>query len=103
MSDEVLEMNRQEISAFLANCKASEMLVYRDLGDGGTVVVASDGKKYKYSNDQLDQAEKKLKPRRTTKRRATTKTKKKPAAKSTTKPTTKPTTKQKPKLDPKLL
>ena len=84
-------MDRKEISAFLANCKASEMMAYADLGDQGTVVVADDGKKYRYSNDQLDQAESKVKaskpkPRRPTKRKVATKTRKKP----TTKPTTKP-------------
>ncbi len=100
-------MNRKAISAHLAGCKAADMMAYADLGDQGTVVVAPDGKKYRYSNDQLEQAEIDLKslakaetgskPRRKTKRKAATKAKvgptKKPATKPTTKPSTEPSTK----------
>ena len=50
-------MNRQEISAFLANCEVSEMMGFCDLGDSGCVVIAPDGRKCRYTNDQLDQAE----------------------------------------------
>ncbi len=92
-------MDRKAISAHLAGCKAADMMAYADLGDQGTVVVAPDGKKYRYSNDQLEQAELKLnplskvetgrKPRRTTKRKAATKAKTGPTKKSATKPTTK--------------
>ena len=90
------EMDRKEISAFLANCKASEMMAYADLGDGGTVVVADDGKKYRYSNDQLEKAEAarseahapKPKPKPASKAKPPSKAKprKKPATKTGSKP-----------------
>ena len=100
-------MNRQEISAFLANCKVSDMMAYADLGEGGTVVVAEDGKKYRYSNYQLDQAEVKAKaqaraskpkPKPRTSRTTKSKTaqqylKDKKLAKAKPKPASKPATK----------
>lgn len=106
-------MNRQEISAFLANCKVSEFMAYADLGESGTVVVRPDGRKYRYSVHDLEAAELKAeatalqselrgelrklaepskpKPKRTTKPKAATR--KKPAEKKSTKSATKPATK----------
>ena len=85
-------MNRKALSAHLAGCEASEMMAYADLGDQGTVVVAPDGKKFRYSNDQLEQAELELKPK--------SKPRKKPATlpkaetrKKSAKPAKKPATK----------
>ena len=49
-------MERKEITAFLINCQPDEFMAYVDQGDQGTVVVGPDGKKYRFSNDQLDQA-----------------------------------------------
>ena len=75
-------MDRKAISAHLAGCKAAEMMAYADLGDQGTVVVDPDGKKFRYSSEQLEQAEQDLKP----------KPKPRKAAKKSTKPNTKPRT-----------
>jgi hypothetical protein len=93
-------MNRKAISAYIAGCEPGEFMAYADLGEKGTVVVGPDGRKFRYSNDQLKKAEAdrsaahapkpKPKPRSPSKR--------KPAKK-----TSKPTTHQKPKSDPKLL
>ena len=93
-------MNRKEISAILANCKVSEMMGYADLGDQGTVVIAPDGRKYRYSNDQLEKAEADRSAAQAPqqRRKPRSPSKKKPAKK-----TSKPTTHQKPKSDPKLL
>ena len=77
-------MDRKALSAHLAGCEASEMMAYADLGDQGTVVVAPDGKKFRYSNDQLEQIELKLKPKPKPRKKAkkSTKPEKKPATKS---------------------
>ena len=93
-------MNRKALSAHLTGCEPKEFMAYADLGDQGTVVVGPDGKKFRYSNDQLEKAELKLKPKPKPRKAA-----KKPAAKKVAKPAKKPEAKpeQKPKSDPKLL
>ena len=50
-------MERKEITAMMIKCDPGEFMAYCDLADQGTVVVGPDGKKYRFSNDQLDQAE----------------------------------------------
>ena len=49
-------MDRKKITAYLINCAPDEFMAYADQGDQGTVVVGPDGKKFRFSNDQLDQA-----------------------------------------------
>ncbi len=90
-------MERKEITAFLINCQPDEFMAYVDQGDQGTVVVGPDGKKYRFSNDQLDQAVIEIKrkaaaaepvKKRAPAKQAASTTKKKPAKKS--KPVPKP-------------
>jgi hypothetical protein len=78
-------MDRKALSAHLAGCEASEMMAYADLGDQGTVVVAPDGKKFRYSNEQLEKVELKLKPKPKPRKKSTKPTEK-PATKKSTKP-----------------
>lgn len=101
-------MDRKALSAHLTGCEPDKFMAYADLGDQGTVVVGPDGKKFRYSNEQLAAAEAKLKPKSKPRKTA----KRKPAAKKSTKPAKKPATKpeplskaetRKPKSDPKLL
>ena len=49
-------MERKEITAYLIDCKPGEFMGYADQKEKGTVVVGPDGKKYRFSNNQLDQA-----------------------------------------------
>ena len=83
-------MDRKKITAYLINCAPDEFMAYADQGDQGTVVVGPDGKKFRFSNDQLDQAAEEIKrkaaaakpkqaKKATPKKKATTK--KKPAPK----------------------
>ena len=88
-------MERKEITAYIIKCQPSEFMAYKDYGNQGVTVVGPDGKKYRFSNDQLDQAvtEKKRKdeankPVKKTVRRAAAKPKKQPAKKSKTVPKT---------------
>jgi hypothetical protein len=67
-------MERKEIAALLAGCEPDQMMAYADLGDQ-VVVIDSNGKKFRYSNAVLEQAEAELKP--------APKARRKPAAKKT--------------------
>lgn len=57
-------MNRKEITQFLVDQAAGpgEMMAYKDYGDSGTVAIAHNGMKFKYSNAQLETAAAELKP-----------------------------------------
>ena len=48
-------MDRKKITAYLINCNPDEFMAYADQEDLGTVVVGPDGKKFRFSNDQLFQ------------------------------------------------
>ena len=50
-------MDRKKITAYLINCAPDEFMAYADQEDLGTVVVGPDGKKFRFSNDQLFQGE----------------------------------------------
>ena len=50
-------MDRKKLTARMIGCAPVEFMAYADQADRGTVVVGPDGKKYRFSNDQLDQAE----------------------------------------------
>ena len=50
-------MERKEITAFLIDCKPDDFMAYADQGEAGTVVVGPDGKKYRFSVDQLEKTE----------------------------------------------
>jgi len=82
-------MNRKEICAFLIKCEPNEFMAYADQAERGCVVIAPDGRKYRFENDQLEQAEleAKAKARRS-----------KPKRKPAKKPAAKPSTKKDPKL-----
>ena len=49
-------MDRKGITAFLIECQPDEFMAYADQDEKGTFVVGPDGKKYRFSNDQLDQS-----------------------------------------------
>jgi hypothetical protein len=89
-------MNRKAISAYIAGCEPGEFMAYADLGEKGTVVVGPDGRKFRYSNDQLKKAEADRSAAHAPK------PKPKPASKSKSpskaKPRKKPTTKKDPRL-----
>ena len=51
-------MERKELTAFLIDCDSDEFMAYADLGESGTVVVGPDGKKFRFSNEQLKKAKK---------------------------------------------
>ena len=55
-------MNRKEIAGLLAGCEPDQMLKFRDEGDL-VVVITAEGKKYKYTNEQLEAAEPKPEPK----------------------------------------
>ena len=77
-------MERKEITALLVECEIDEFLVYRDEAEKGTVAVGPDGKKYRFTNFQLEQAEKLREAkimRMTLAEAAATKPEKKPATK----------------------
>ena len=46
-------MDRKEITAFLIDCDQDDFMAYADLGEAGTVVVGPDGKKFRFSNEEL--------------------------------------------------
>ena len=77
-------MDRKAIAGLLAGCEPDQMLKFRDEGDL-VVVIVPDGRKYKYTNAQLEAAEPKPEPKAKAaakapaKRRATAR---KPAAKT---------------------
>ena len=50
-------MDRKKITAYLINCAPDEFLAYADQDDRGTVVVGPDGKKFRFTNDQLFEGE----------------------------------------------
>ena len=50
-------MDRKEITAYLIGCKSDEFMAYADQAEAGTVVVGPDGKKYRFSVDQLEKTE----------------------------------------------
>ena len=50
-------MDRKKLTARMIGCAPVEFMAYCDLADAGTVVVGPDGKKFRFSNDQLEQAE----------------------------------------------
>ena len=62
-------MDRKEIAALLAGCKPDEMMKFRDEGDL-VVVIAPDGRKYKYTNEQLEAAASKAASKVAPKKRA---------------------------------
>ena len=49
-------MDRKAIAGLLAGCEPDQMLKFRDEGDL-VVVIVPDGRKYKYTNAQLEAAE----------------------------------------------
>ena len=49
-------MDRKAIAGLLAGCEPDQMLKFRDEGDL-VVVITAEGKKYKYTNEQLEAAE----------------------------------------------
>ena len=51
-------MDRKEITGFLIDCKPNDFMAYKDYGDQGTTVVSSDGKKYRFSVEQLEKGHK---------------------------------------------
>jgi hypothetical protein len=55
-------MDRKAISAFLVGCEPKEFMVYRDEGMLGSVVVGPDGKKYRFSCEDLVAGDLKLNP-----------------------------------------
>jgi hypothetical protein len=94
-------MNRREITQFLVDQAAGpgEFMAYKDYGDSGTVAIAHNGMKFKYSNAQLETAaaEIRIKPQVSPKvSPEASKPASKPAAEKTParKPTTKRTTKR---------
>jgi hypothetical protein len=50
-------MDRKKITAMIIGCEPGEFMAYADQGEAGTVVVGPDGKKFRFSNDDLDLAE----------------------------------------------
>jgi len=66
-------MDRKEITAFLIKCESDEFMAYADLG-ASVAVVGPDGKKYRFSNEQLEAG--------ATAKRAAQQQAKKPAARS---------------------
>ena len=88
-------MDRKKITAYLIDCKTDEFMVYRDEAEQGTVAVGPDGKKYRFSVDQLEKTEVLMNDKfmQMTLAEAAAKkpaTKKKPAAKPKRKPAKKP-------------
>ena len=86
-------MERKEITAYLIKCQPSEFMAYKDYGNQGVTVLGPEGKKYRFSNDQLDKAEEEIKrkaaakkPVKKTVKRAAAKPKKQPAKKPGTAP-----------------
>ena len=81
-------MDRKKITAMMIGCEPGEFLAYCDLADQGTVVVGPDGKKYRFNNAQLEEAEasraSKTKPKPPSKSKSQSKAKprKKPATKT---------------------
>jgi hypothetical protein len=49
-------MERKEIAALLVGCEPDQFMAYKDYGDH-VAVIAPDGKKFVYTNDQLAAAE----------------------------------------------
>jgi hypothetical protein len=47
-------MEKKDIAAFLTGCQADEMMAYRDVGELGCVVVGPDGRKFKYTIEDLE-------------------------------------------------
>lgn len=69
-------MDRKKITAFLIDCSPDDFMAYADLG-ASTVVVGPDGKKFRFSNEQLEAAEDKIRAKIEAE-----KPKRKPAARS---------------------
>ena len=90
-------MDRKAIAGLLAGCEPDQMLKFRDEGDL-VVVIVPDGRKYKYTNAQLEAAEPEQEPKAVPKAKAPAKAPakrraaaRKPATKSSgTKPESKP-------------
>ena len=74
-------MNRKELTAKMIGCAPGEFMAYCDHGADGTVVVGPDGKKFRFSNDQLDQAETEFKRKAVANEPARPAQKRKPAVK----------------------
>ena len=50
-------MDRKKITAYLIDCKSADFMAFADLADQGIAVVGPDGKKYRFSVDQLEKTE----------------------------------------------
>ena len=50
-------MDRKKITAYLIDCKSADIMAFADLADQGIAVVGPDGKKYRFSVDQLEKTE----------------------------------------------
>jgi hypothetical protein len=85
-------MDRKEITAFLIDCDQDDFMAYADYGEAGTVVVGPDGKKFRFSNEELDRMKEKkaaakamaTPKKRSPAKRAVTTSKKKPRKKEPT-------------------